>query len=90
MEQGFRSRIFAVVIVSLSIVMAMFIVFAVQETSSRLAWSLARDNGLIFSKYIQRIHPQLDVPVWGLLLVWILTLACGFLYIASQTGKKPP
>jgi amino acid transporter len=89
MEQGFRSRTIAMVIVSFSIVLSMTIIIATQEASSRLAWSLARDKGLLFSQHLQDIHPRFDVPMWGLLLVWLLTFTCGFLYLASKTGKKP-
>lgn len=89
MEQGFRSRTIAIVVVSLSIVMAMTIIIATQEASSRLAWSLARDKGLLFSWYLQDLHPRLDVPMWSLLLVWLLTFICGFLYLASKTGREP-
>ncbi|KAJ5523499.1 hypothetical protein N7513_013043 [Penicillium frequentans] len=88
MEQGFRSRTIAIVIVSLSIVMAMTIIIATQEASSRLAWSLARDKGLLFSQHLQDLHPHLEVPIWSLLLVWLLTFLCGFLYLASKTGSS--
>ncbi|KAB8219530.1 hypothetical protein BDV33DRAFT_191989 [Aspergillus novoparasiticus] len=85
MEQGFRSRTIAIVIVSISIVMAMTIIIATQEASSRLAWALARDKGLLFSQYIEHVHPHLEVPIRSLLLIWVLTFICGFLYLASQT-----
>ncbi|KAF7621043.1 amino acid permease family protein [Aspergillus flavus] len=86
MEQGFRSRTIAIVIVSISIVMAMTIIIATQEASSRLAWVLARDKGLLFSQYIEHVHPHLEVPIRSLLLIWVLTFICGFLYLASQTA----
>jgi amino acid transporter len=89
MEQGFRSRTIAIVIVSISVVLGMTIIIATQEASSRLAWSLARDKGLLFSRFLQDLHPRLDVPLWSLLLVWLLTFLCGFLYLASKTGEKP-
>ena len=89
MEQGFRSRTIAIVIVSISIVMAMTIIIATQEASSRLAWALARDKGLLFSQYIEHVHPHLEVPIRSLFLIWVLTFICGFLYLASQTGKEP-
>lgn len=89
MEQGFRSRTIAIVIVSFSVVLGMTIIIATQEASSRLAWSLARDKGLLFSRFLQDLHPRLDVPLWSLLLVWLLTFVCGFLYLASKTGEEP-
>ncbi|PGG99041.1 hypothetical protein GX51_06457 [Blastomyces parvus] len=84
--QGLRSRPMALAMVSIGVVMVLFMVFAIQETSSRLAWSLARDNGLIFSKYLNRIHPTLDIPLWGLFFVWLLTFLCGFIFLASHTA----
>ncbi|PIG88379.1 amino acid permease family protein [Aspergillus arachidicola] len=86
MEQGFRSRTIAIVIVSISVVLGMTIIIATQEASSRLAWSLARDKGLLFSRFLQDLYPRLDVPLWSLLLVWLLTFLCGFLYLASKTA----
>ncbi|OJD11807.1 hypothetical protein AJ78_07489 [Emergomyces pasteurianus Ep9510] len=84
--QGFRSRAMGLAMVSIGVVMVLFMVFAIQETSSRLVWSLARDNGLIFSKHLDRIHPTLDIPLWALLLVWLLTFLCGFIFLASHTA----
>jgi choline transport protein len=89
MEQGFHSRTIAIVVVSISTLLALTIIIATQEASSRLAWALARDKGLLFSKHLEDIHPHLDIPLWGLLLVWILTFLCGFLYLASRAGKSP-
>ncbi|KAE8419611.1 hypothetical protein BDV36DRAFT_282047 [Aspergillus pseudocaelatus] len=85
MEQGFRSRTIAIAISSVTIILSLTIIIATQEASSRLAWSLARDDGLLFSRRLQQLHPQLDIPLWSLLLVWILTFLCGFIYLASQT-----
>ena len=57
------------------------------QTSSRLTWSLARDDGLIFSKYIKRINNRLGVPVWALLFnaFWLFVVGC--VYLASTYGK---
>lgn len=66
--------------------MAFFILNAVQETTSRLAWSFARDNGLIFSAHLEQIHPYWQVPVWSLLLTWAFLAISGCIYLASSTG----
>ncbi|KAF9888505.1 hypothetical protein FE257_008612 [Aspergillus nanangensis] len=84
--QGFRSTLMASIYTVLSFVMAMFIIIAVQETFSRLAWAFARDEGLILSNYIQRIHPKLDVPVFALIFTWLLLCLCGIIYLASETA----
>ncbi|KAL2839269.1 amino acid transporter [Aspergillus pseudoustus] len=86
LEQGLRSRTFALVLTAFTIVMALFIIIASQETSSRMVWALARDHGLVFSRHLEKIDSHLDVPIWGLFLVWLMTSLCGFLYLASQTA----
>ena len=78
----------ATAIAIIMVIMVMFVVIAIQETSSRLAWSFARDEGIIFSKYMQRIHPKLDVPIFALLFTWLLVFICGLIYLGSSTGKS--
>jgi hypothetical protein len=72
---------------TLAIIMAIFIIIASQEASSRLAWSFARDDGLLLSKFMQRVHPKLDVPIYSLILTWSLVFICGLIYLGSSTGK---
>lgn len=76
----------ATIFIAIAMVMAIFILNAVQETSSRLAWSFARDNGLVFSSTLSQIHPKLQVPVWSLLLTYGLLVVSGCVYVASTTG----
>jgi choline transport protein len=78
----------ATAFICIAIVMAVFILNAIQETSSRLAWSFARDNGLIFSKQLSQIHPRLQVPVYALLLTYGLLAFCGCIFVASTTGMS--
>ncbi|OQV10176.1 hypothetical protein CLAIMM_14211 [Cladophialophora immunda] len=85
-QQCLRSVNFATVLSCGGIIMAFFALNAVQETTSRLAWSFARDNGLVFSKHLHRIHPRLQVPVWSLLLTWAILAICGCIYLASSTA----
>ncbi|CAF9927739.1 MAG: hypothetical protein HETSPECPRED_006665 [Heterodermia speciosa] len=37
------------------------------QTSSRLTWSLARDDAIVLSRWIKRTNDGLGVPVWALL-----------------------
>ncbi|KAE8335735.1 hypothetical protein BDV24DRAFT_155792 [Aspergillus arachidicola] len=85
MEQGFRSHTIAIIITCFATAMALTIIIATQEASSRLVWAFARDNGLLFSHHLQKIQPHLDVPLWSLFFVWLLTSLCAFLYLASKT-----
>ena len=73
----------------LGIAITFFILNAVQQTSSRLTWSFARDNGFLFSKYLHRIHPTLEVPVYALVLNWFIVFVCGCIFLASSTGMCP-
>ncbi|KAJ5605758.1 hypothetical protein N7510_008539 [Penicillium lagena] len=84
--QIFRSTTIANALTIIGVVMAVFIIIAVQETSSRLAWSFARDEGIVFSKFIKRIDPRLDVPIFGLLSTWSLVFVCGLIYLGSATA----
>jgi choline transport protein len=86
LRQGFRSTALAVVFTIIGIIMTMFILNAVQETSSRLTWSFARDNGLLFSNKISKIHPTLQVPVYALFLTYGMLVVCGCIFVASNTG----
>ncbi|KIX92341.1 uncharacterized protein Z520_11949 [Fonsecaea multimorphosa CBS 102226] len=90
LKQCLHSADFATAITSGGIVMAFFVLNAIQETTSRLAWSFARDGGLIFSDSLEQIHPRLQVPVWSLLLTWGLLAVCGCIFMASSTGKSLP
>ena len=80
----------AVIVTIISIVMTIFVVIAIQETSSRLAWVFAHDNGTVLSQYLQQIHPKLDVPLYAIILTWALVFICGFIYLASETGECGP
>ena len=55
--------------------------------ASKITWSLARDEAVLWSKSVKKIDPKLAVPVWALCLnaFWILVLGC--IYLASTTGN---
>lgn len=57
-----------------------------QQTSSRLTWAFARDDALILSKFIGRIHPRLEVPVNALLANSAVIFIIGCIYLASSTA----
>jgi choline transport protein len=59
---------------------------AVQQTASRLTWSLGRDNALLGSEFLSRVHPTLKVPVWALLLNGFIVFIIGFIYLGSSTA----
>lgn len=66
---------------------------ATQQTASRLTWSLARDNSLVFSSILSRVHPTLQVPVWALVANFVVIFMTGLIYVGSSTGtgfSSPP
>lgn len=72
------------------ITIAFFALNGCVQTSSRLTWSFARDDALVFSRFITRIHPKLGVPVWALIFNQFVVFIIGCVYLGSTTGKFPP
>lgn len=88
--QATRSLAATTAFTVVSVTVGVFCLNAVQQTSSRLTWALARDNAFLGSDRVARIHPRLHVPVWALLANFVVIFACGCLYVVSTTGKSPP
>lgn len=84
-----RSLTAATTLTSVGVVIAWFVLNAVLQTSSRITWSLARDNALTFSKHLVKVHPKLEVPIYSLLLNYAILVICGCIFLASRTGKCP-
>jgi len=59
---------------------------AAQQTASRLTWSFARDNGLVFSNKIGVIDKRLGVPVWALFFNATIVFIMGCIYLGSTTA----
>lgn len=55
-------------------------------STSRTAWSFARDNALPFSVYFSHIDTHLNVPTRMVVLVTALQMLLGFLYLGSTTA----
>ncbi|KAJ0382418.1 hypothetical protein COL922a_012610 [Colletotrichum nupharicola] len=53
-------------------------------SGSRLVWSMARDNGTPFSRYLSHIHPRLNVPVRAILVQAVFNLLFGLLYLGPE------
>jgi choline transport protein len=77
----------AVVITWLGVLLAFFVLNAICQTASRVTWSFARDNGLLFSRFLERIHPTLEAPVCAIMLNWFILVVFGCIFMASQTGE---
>lgn len=66
--------------------MALFSLIGCQQTSSRLTWAFARDNGLLFSPYIAHMNQQLGVPVNALHVNAAAVAVIGFIFLGSTTA----
>lgn len=56
------------------------------QSGSRLTWSFARDDAIIFSAYVKKTHDRLGVPGWALLFngFWLAVLGC--VHLISSSG----
>ncbi|BGP29480.1 hypothetical protein JCM10296v2_001219 [Rhodotorula toruloides] len=59
---------------------------SVHQSTSRLIWSFARDNGLPFADKLTYLHPHSRVPILPLLLSGLGVTILGALYCASTTA----
>ncbi|KAK7701471.1 hypothetical protein SLS64_010215 [Diaporthe eres] len=48
-------------------VITLFAISGAIQTASRLTWSFARDDAVVFAPFLSRIHPRWGVPVWSLI-----------------------
>ncbi|KAK1982093.1 amino acid permease [Colletotrichum cereale] len=55
-------------------------------SGSRLVWSMARDDGTPFSKYLSKLHPKLNVPVRAIVVQAIFNVLFGLLYLGPDVA----
>jgi choline transport protein len=84
--QALGSRAGAVVLEAMIITTGMGCQIASHTWQSRLCWSFARDRGLPGSRFLAKIHPQLDVPMNAHLTSCAIVAILGFLYLGSYTA----
>jgi len=85
-EQATRSGAGATAMSIFLLITGYFALNATQQTASRLTWSFARDNGLIFSRKIATIDNRLGVPVWALFFNAAIVFVMGCIYLGSTTA----
>lgn len=85
-EQAVQSGKGATAMTVLLLLTGYFALNATQQTASRLTWSFARDNGLVFAKQIGTIHPSLGVPVYALCFNSAIVFIIGCIYLGSTTA----
>ncbi|KIW91014.1 uncharacterized protein Z519_07908 [Cladophialophora bantiana CBS 173.52] len=84
--QATLSSTAATIFMAILLTAATVALIAVQQTASRLTWSLARDEALVWSRFIGHINPSLQVPVWALLANNAIVFIIGFIFLASSTA----
>jgi choline transport protein len=56
------------------------------QTSSRLTWAFARDDAIILSRWLRRVHPTLGVPIWAYIFNDVLIIAILCIYLGSTAA----
>ncbi len=56
-------------------------VFGLMASASRTTWAFSRDNGLPFSKYLNRVNRQRAVPINSILVTTVVLLLLGLINI---------
>lgn len=65
-----------------------FVLCAIDDmaTSARIAYALARDGGMPFSKHFERISPTFGAPVAGLLWCFVWDIVLGLIFLGSTNA----
>jgi choline transport protein len=65
-----------------------FILCAIDDmaTSARMAYALARDGGMPFSRYFAHVHPHFGVPVAGLVWCFVWDIIFGLIFLGSSNA----
>lgn len=83
--QASQSKVFATFFMVILFLVTMAAMTAAATTASRLTWSFARDDGLLFSSFLGHVNPKVEVPLWALFFNAFLVFVCGCIYLASST-----
>jgi choline transport protein len=84
--QATRSHPAATLFMVVLLIAGVVALIAIQQTASRLTWSFARDDALVGSGYLGRIHPSLQVPVWSLIANNAIVFIIGCIFLGSSTA----
>ncbi|ORY12346.1 choline transport protein [Clohesyomyces aquaticus] len=84
--QALRNKAGAIFLEVLIIATGLGCLIASHTWQSRLCWSFARDRGLPGHKWLSRVDPKLDVPLWAHFVSCVIVAIVGCLYLASLTA----
>lgn len=54
--------------------------------NSRMIYAFSRDGAMPGSKYLHKVHPQLDSPVWAIWLSCFVSALLGLLYLVNAAA----
>ncbi len=86
--QATRSRAATTVFMVLMTSVAFLTLIGSVLAASRITWSFARDEALVFSGFVKKINHKQDVPIFALCFnaFWISAIGC--IYLGSTTGNS--
>jgi choline transport protein len=84
--QAVSSPAAAIVFLAILAACGSFAVLGCFQTASRLTWCFARDDALVGSPLLRRIHPRLGVPVWALSANCAIVSVLGCIYLGSTSA----
>lgn len=76
----------ATVMTAIVIIIIWCAVIGFAATASRMTWSFARDHGLPFHQYIQKVDSRTRIPVIAVIVVTVIPCLLNLIYIGSSTA----
>ncbi|CAG8950590.1 hypothetical protein HYFRA_00002799, partial [Hymenoscyphus fraxineus] len=85
-RQATNSKAGATIMTCIIMVIVLAAAIGIMATSSRLLWSFARDGGVPFSRYINRVHLKTALPLYSILVSTLISLLLVLINIGSTTA----
>lgn len=70
----------------LVLVVNVFCAISITVCASRCTWAFARDDAIPGARWLSKIHPTLNVPIWSLVLVTIVQMLLGLINLGSTSA----
>ncbi|THY04349.1 GABA permease [Aureobasidium pullulans] len=70
----------------LMVMIQFFSAISLLAEGGRAVYAFARDRGLPFSSTSSKVHPKKQVPIYGILLTFVVQIALNSIYFGTVTG----
>ncbi|KAG9558754.1 GABA permease, partial [Aureobasidium melanogenum] len=70
----------------LMVMIQFFSAISLLAEGGRAVYAFARDRGLPFSDVLSKVHPKKQVPIYGILLTFVVQIALNSIYFGTVTG----